>query len=184
MKPATSALHEWAKVLFTNREFRTSQSIHLNNDNCGSTHYNMYVFKNTTVPDYNYHRDDHVVTIILNNTGTNKINVGLRIASPTVLQKIETEPEKHYGNLKLKDVIAFMKMYNSNYAPNRKRTYSMMGIYYVNPNDLGGCDAAKEWMERNPKLYNEYKAMVEGCFGFLDKREAQNKRMKAKDSDF
>mgnify|MGYP003305336121 CR=1 FL=1 len=76
-------------------------------------------------------------------------------------------------------------MYTENFESQYGRGKdSCYGIYYAEPFNDGLMKTIKEFIARNSKAYNEYKNMVKTCFEFLDKREAMNIRLKAKDSDF
>jgi len=186
MKPVTSALHNWMSALMVNKYFKTADFRHLP-DGVGSTHYNQYLIWRTQVPEHRSHCMNYkdVLKISLSNSDSNHIYVNVIIEQPDVIFTTGSDNEKCYTNLKLKDVIDFMKMYTENFETQYGRGKdSCYGLYYAEPFNDGLMKTIKEFIARNSKAYNEYKNMVKTCFEFLDKREAMNIRLKAKDSDF
>lgn len=186
MKPVTSALHNWMSALMVNKYFKQADFRHLP-DGAGSTHYNQYLIWRTQVPEHRSHYMNYkdVLKICLSNSDSNHIYVSVMIEQPDVIFSTGCENEKCYTHLKLKDVIDFMKMYTENFESQYGRGQNTCyGIYYAEPFNDGLMKTIKEFIARNSKAYNEYMNMVKTCFEFLDKREAMNIRLKAKDSDF
>ena len=185
MKPVTSALHNWMSALMVNKYFKWAKFCHLG-PGVGSYHYNQYHIWRTQVPEHRSHCMNYkdVLKISLSNSDSNHIYVTVIIEQPDAIFTTGNDNEKCYTNLKLKDVIDFMKMYTENFESQYGRGKdSCYGLYYAEPND-GLLKTIKEFIARNSKAYNEYRNMVKTCFEFLDKREAMNIRMKAKESDF
>lgn len=171
-------------ALMVNKYFKKAEFRHLP-DGAGSTHYNQYLIWRTQVPE---HRNKYlgyksVLKISLSNSYSNHIYVTVIIEQPDAIFTTDGENEKCYTNLKLKDVIEFMKMYTEVFESQWGRGgATCYGLYYAEANHLP--KTIKDFIQRNQKAYTEYKNMVKTCYDFLDKREAMNKRMKAKDSDF
>lgn len=185
MKPVTSALHNWMSALMVNKYFKQADFRHLP-DGAGSDHYNRYLIWRTQVPEHRSHYMNYkdVLKICLSNSYSNHIYVNVIIEQPDAIFTTGEDNEKCYTNLKLKDVIDFMKMYTENFESQLGRgSATCYGLYFAEAND-GLLKTIKDFIMRNQKAYTEYKNMVKTCFEFLDKREAMNKRMKSKESDF
>lgn len=186
MKPVTSALHNWMSALMVNKYFKWAKFCHLG-PGVGSYHYNQYHIWRTQVPEHRSHCMNYkdVLKISLSNSDSNHIYVSVIIEQPDVIFTTGNDNEKCYTNLKLKDVIDFMKMYTENFESQYGRGKdSCYWLYYAEPFYDGLMKTIEEFKARNSKAYNEYRNMVKTCFEFLDKREAMNIRMKAKESDF
>ena len=178
MKPVTSALHNWMSALFVHPLFRGATFVHTP-DGVGSTHYNVYSIAMTTVPDHRHKGQKSALRIVFYNTNSNHIEVRLEIEQPDAVFQTGEDNVDYYTNLKLKDIIEFMKMYKMNFESKWITDRNPFAIYFADfqPN-------VKEYIKRNQAKYDNYRNMVRGCFDFLNKREKLNKRLKEKDSDF
>ena len=186
MKPVTSALHNWMSALMVNKYFQWATFRHLG-PGAGSIHYNQYQIWRTQVPEHRSHCMNYkeILKISLSNSYSNHIYVSVIIEQPDVIYQIDGENRKEYTNLKLKDIIDFMKMYTENFESQMGRGASTCyGLYFAKPFEDGLMKTIKEFIARNTKAYNEYKNMVNTCFEFLDKREAMNIRIAATNKDF
>ena len=181
MKPVTSALHNWMSTLFVHPLFRGASFFHLP-DGVGSTHYNMYTIGMTTVPDHINNRLNNLLTIQCSNTVSNHIYVQVEIEQPDVIFQTGEEHRNFYTNLKLKDIIEFVKMYKTNFESKWTSERNPFAIYFAQPQ--GSISQEKEFIKRNQAAFEDYQNLVRTCFDFLDKREKMNIRLKAKDSDF
>lgn len=178
MKPVTSALHNWMSALFVHPLFRGATFLHTP-DGVGSTHYNVYSISMTTVPDHRYNRQKSALRLIFYNTNSNHIEVRLEIEQPDAVFQTGEDNVDYYKNLKLKDIIEFVKMYKMNFESKWWSDRNPFGIYFA-----GFQENEKEFIKRNQVAYDDYRNIVKTCFDFLNKREKLNKRLKEKDSDF
>ena len=178
MKPVTSALHNWMSALFVHPLFRGASFFHTP-DGVGSTHYNVYSIGMTTVPDHRNKNQKNLLRIILYNTNSNHIEVRLEIAQPDAVFQTGHDTVDYYANLKLKDIIEFVKMYKMNFESKWCSDRNPFAIYFANFQEN-----EKEFIKQNQAAYDDYRNIVKTCFDFLNKREKLNIRLKAKDSDF
>ena len=178
MKPVTSALHNWMSALFVHPLFRGVSFFHCP-DGVGSTHYNMYIIGMTSVPDHRFKGQKNILKIGCYNTNSNHIEVRVEIEQPDAIFQTGEDNVEYYTNLKLKDIIEFVKMYKTNFESSWKRMMNPFVIYFVKPQE-----EVKDYISRNEADYLNYKNMVKTCFDFLNKREQLNIRMKSKESDF
>ena len=133
----------------------------------------------TSVPDHRNKRQKNVLRIIFYNTNSNHIEVRLEIEQPdAVFQTVEDNVD-YYKNLKLKDIIEFVKMYKMNFESKWVTDRNPFAIYFADFQEN-----EKKFIIQNQAKYDYYKNMVSTCFDFLNKREKLNIRLKAKDSDF
>lgn len=178
MKPVTSALHNWMSALFVHPLFRGASFFHTP-DGVGSTHYNVYSIGMTSVPDHRNKQLKNLLRIIFYNTNSNHIEVRLEIAQPDAVFQTGEDNVDYYTNLKLKDIIEFVKMYKTNFESKWSSDRNPFAIYFAQFQEN-----EKEFIKRNPAAYDDYRNIVRTCFDFLDKREKLNKRLKEKDKDF
>ena len=178
MKPVTSALHNWMSALFVHPLFRGATFFHTP-DGVGSTHYNVYSIGMTTVPDHRNKNTKNLLRIIIYNTNSNHIEVRLEISQPDAIFQTGHDVVDFYANLKLKDIIEFVKMYKMNFESKWCSDRNPFAIYFANFQEN-----EKEFIKRNQAAYDDYRNIVMTCFDFLNKREKMNIRLKAKDSDF
>jgi hypothetical protein len=178
MKPVTSALHNWMSALFVHPLFRGVSFFHIP-DGVGSCHYNRYSIGMTSVPDHINNRLKNLLTIQCYNTKSNHIEVRVEIEQPDAIFQTGEDNVGYYTNLKLKDIIEFVKMYKTNFESSWTRMMNPFVIYFVKPQE-----EVKDYISRNEADYLNYKNMVKTCFDFLNKREQLNIRMKSKESDF
>lgn len=178
MKPVTSALHNWMSALFVHPLFRGASFFHTP-DGVGSTHYNVYSIGMTSVPDHRNNRLKNLLRIIFYNTNSNHIEVRLEIEQPDAVFQTGEDNVDYYTNLKLKDIIEFVKMYKTNFESKWASDRNPFAIYFAQFQEN-----EKEFIKRNQAAYDDYQNIVRTCFDFLNKREKLNKRLKEKDSDF
>lgn len=178
MKPVTFSLHNWMSALFVNPLFRGATFVHIP-DGVGSSHYNMYNIGMTRVPDHRNRRQKNVLRIGCYNTKSNHIEVRIEIEQPDAIFQTGEDNVAHYTNLKLKDIIEFVKMYKTNFESKWTSMMNPFVIYFVKPQE-----DVKDYILRNESDYVNYRNMVKTCFDFLNKREKLNIRLKAKESDF
>ena len=178
MKPVTSALHNWMSALFVHPLFRGASFFHTP-DGVGSTHYNVYSIGMTSVPDHRNKQLKNLLRIIFYNTNSNHIEVRLEIEQPDAVFQTGEDNVDYYTNLKLKDIIEFVKMYKMNFESKWVSERNPFAIYFAQFQEN-----EKEFIKRNQAAYDDYRNIVRTCFDFLDKREKLNKRLKEKDKDF
>ena len=181
MKPVTSALHNWMSALFVHPLFRGAEFFHVP-DGVGSCHYNRYSIGMTTVPDHINNRLKNLLMIECYNTDSNNIEVRVEIEQPDAIFQTGSDHRNYYTNLKLKDIIEFVKMYKMNFETKWASDRNPFAIYFAQPQ--GSSSLEKEYIKRNQAAYDDYQNIVRTCFDFLNKREQLNIRMKAKESDF
>jgi hypothetical protein len=181
MKPVTSALHNWMSALFVHPLFRGASFFHVP-DGVGSTHYNSYSIGMTSVPDHINNRLKNLLTIQCYNTKSNHIEVRVEIEQPDAIFQTGEENINYYTNLKLKDIIEFVKMYKTNFESKWGSNRNPFAIYYAQPQ--GSSSQEKEYIKRYQAAIDDYQNIVRTCFDFLDKREKMNIRLKAKERDF
>ena len=181
MKPVTSALHNWMSYLFVHPLFRGASFFHLP-DGVGSTHYNAYSIGLTSVPDHRHNRQKNLLRIICQNTDSNRIEVRVEIEQPDVIFQTGAENVNYYINLKLRDIIEFVKMYKTNFESKWGSDRNPFAIYYAQPQV--SIPQEKEYIKRYQAAFDDYKNIVRTCFDFLNKREKLNTRLKAKERDF
>ena len=181
MKPVTSALHNWMSALFVHPLFRGDSFFHIP-DGVGSTHYNMYSIGITQVPDFRHNGQKYLLRIGCYNTKSNHIEVRVEIEQPDAIFQTGGENINYYTNLKLKDIVEFVKMYKTNFDSKWGWAGNPFAIYFAQPQE--SISQEKEIIKRYQAAIDDYKNIVRTCFDFLDKREKMNKRLKAKERDF
>ncbi len=181
MKPVTSALHNWMSALFVHPLFRGVSFFHCP-DGVGSTHYNMYIIGMTSVPDHRFKGQKNILKIGCYNTNSNHIEVRVEIEQPDAIFQTGEDNVEYYTNLKLKDIIEFVKMYKTNFESKWASDRNPFAIYFAQPQ--GSSSLEKEYIKRNQAAFEDYQNIVRTCFDFLDKREKMNKRLKEKEKDF
>ena len=184
MKPVTSALHDWMKTLFLHPAFKNTTFVHCDNSNL---YFHNFTIHKTLVPDWKSGGCKNVLQITLYNTYSKYVNVSVCFETPDILSGVYILENMNFENLKLKDIIAFMEMYNKNYNSKHGWGSDPYGSYYVNPQnyrDRGVKNITEEYMTKNPEEVGYVMNMINTCFDFLKKRETLNIRIKAKESDF
>ena len=185
MKPATDALLNWIKVLMTNDEFTYCDLWHHHvkpgtKVPAASMPHEFRITK-MNVPNWNYqNRQDPMLWLHFTTDG-NKISLDVWIKRPEVLRAQGDDYRKKYKDLKLKDVIDFMAVYNNCIDQQRSQN---LEIYYINPYQENNRITTKDFVNHNPKMVENHKIFVDTLMNFLDKREKQNQELKKIKSDF
>ena len=139
--------------------------------------------KKMNVPDWNYeNRQEPMLGINFTPSG-NKISVYVWIKRPEVLRALGDDYRKEYTELKLKDVIDFMTVFNSciEKQPQYKQN---LEIYYINPYEKDNRITTKNFIKQYPQMVEKHKICVDSLLDFLDKREKQNQELKKFKGDF
>lgn len=185
MKPVTDALKNWIKVLMTNDEFTYSEFRHFHfkpgTKVPAACMPHEFRIAKMDVPDWNYQNRQNPVLLFNLTTDGNKICVRVCIKRPEVLRALGEDYRKEYKDLKLKDVIDFMEIFNNCIEQQRKQN---LEIYYINPYEEDNRITTKDFIKHNPKMVENHKIFIDTLLNFLDKREKQNITVKAIKNDF
>lgn len=181
MKPAANAVKNWAKELFTNKEFSYSIFSPVNSKYCPT----YYQIEKDNIPNFNNERlQKYALHINITTSGT-LVSTKISFEYPDIYCHIKYKEKlfdkwKEYTHLKCKDLIEFMKLYNK-YATRNENTF--LRIHYINPkfHDNFNYD---EYMKENKQYLDRFIDTVETLFSFLDKREKQNLTLKEIKKDF
>jgi len=183
MKPATDALFNWMKVLYTHDVFAFCEFWHHhfkpNTKVPAASLPHEFRITKTNVPNWNYENQQLPVFSLNFTTDGAKISVYLYIKRPDVLRELGDDYHKNYTSLKLKDVIDFMEVYN-NVIEQQKN----LDIYYINPYQKNNRIYTKDFIKYQPDMVEKHKKFVDTLFSFLDKREKQNMAVKEIKKDF
>ena len=185
MKPATDALLNWMKVLYTHDVFAYCEFWHHHfkpgTKVPAASMPHQFRISKMNVPDWNYqNRQDPVLWFNFTPNG-NEISVYVWIKRPEVLGALGDDYRKEYTGLKLKDVIDFMAMFNNCIEQQRKQN---LEIYYINPYEENNRITTKDFIKHNPKMVENHKIFVDSLLDFLNKREKQNQELKKIKGDF
>lgn len=185
MKPATDALLNWMKVLYTHDEFAYCEFWHHHfkpgTKVPAASMPHQFRISKWNVPNWNYENQQDPVMWLSFSTDRNEISVYLYIKRPYVLGALGDDYRKEYTGLKLKDVIDFMAVFNNCIEQHRKEN---LEIYYINPYEKDNRITTKAFINQYPKMFENHKNFVDGLFDFLDKREKQNQELKKIKGDF
>lgn len=185
MKPATDALLNWMKVLYTHDEFAYCDFWHHHvkpgTKWPAASMPHQFRIAQINVPDWNYENRQEPVMWLNFTTEGNKISVYLWIKRPEVIRALGDDYHKEYTNLKLKDVIDFMVVFKNCMEQQRKQNFE---IYYINPYEKDNRISTKDFIKHNPKMIENHKIFVDTLLDFLDKREKQNQELKKIKGDF
>ena len=185
MKPATDALLNWMKVLYTHDVFAYCDFWHHHikpgtKVPAASTPHQFRIAK-MEVPNWNYeNRYDPMLWLSFTTNG-HYIRVYVFIKRPEVLRGLGDDYRKEYRDLKLKDVIDFMDVFNNCIEQQRKQN---LEIYYINPYEEDNRITTKDFINHNPKMIENHKIFVDSLLDFLNKREKQNQELKKIKNDF
>lgn len=185
MKPATDALLNWMKVLMTNDEFTYCEFRHFHfkpgTKVPAANMPHQFRIAKMDVPDWNYqNRQDPLLLLNLTTDG-NKVSFNVWIKRPEVLRALGADYRKDYKDLKLKDVIDFMDVFNNCIEQQRKQN---LEIYYINPYEEDNRITTKNFINQYPQMVENHKIFVDSLLDFLDKREKQNQELKKIKGDF
>lgn len=185
MKPVTDALLNWMKVLYTHDEFAYCDFWHHhvkpNTKVPAACMPHEFRITKINVPNWNY-ENQHLPVFALNfTTDRNKICVRVCIKRPEVLRALGDDYHKEYTNLKLKDVIDFMEIFNNCIEQQRKQN---LEIYYINPYQENTRISTKYFVQSEPIMVEIHKNFINNLMSFLDKREKQNLAVKEIKKDF
>lgn len=183
MKPATDALFNWMKVLYTHDVFAYCDFWHHhvkpNTKFPAASLPHEFRITKINVPNWNYENQYLPVFSLNLTTDRNEISVHLCIKRPDVLRELGGDYNKNYTSLKLKDLIDFMEVFN-NVIEQRKN----LEIYYINPYKKDNRIYTKDFIKYQPDMVEKHKKFVNALFAFLDKREKQNMAVKEIKKDF
>lgn len=185
MKPVTDALLNWMKVLFIHDELAY----------CDFWHHHVkpntkvpaacvgHEFRITTmdIPNWNYENQQHPVLVLNFTPYRNKICIYVWIKRPEILRELGDDYRKNYTDLKLKDVIDFMEVFNNCIEQQKEQN---LEIYYINPYQEDNKISTKDFIKQQPKMIENHKIFIDTLFGFLNKREKQNLAVKEIKKDF
>lgn len=185
MKPATDALLNWMKVLYTHDEFVYCEFWHHHvkpgTKVPAASMPHQFRISKMNVPDWNYeNRQDPVLWFNFTPNG-NEVSVYVWIKRPEILGALGDDYRKEYKDLKLKDLIDFMAVFNNCIEQQRKQN---LEIYYINPYQKDNRITTKDFIKHNPKMVENHKIFVDTLFDFLNKREKQNQELKKIKGDF
>lgn len=185
MKPATDALKNWIKVLMTNDEFTYSEFRHFHvkpgTKVHGASLPHEFRIAKMDVPNWNYQNRQNPVLLLNLTTDGNKVRVYVWIKRPEVLRALGDDYRKEYTDLKLKDVIDFMAVFNNCIEQQRKQN---LEIYYINPYEEDNRISTKDFLKHNTKMVENHYTFVNSLLDFLNKREKQNQELKKIKGDF
>ena len=186
MKPATDALLNWMKVLYTHEAFTFCEFRHHyikpgTKVHAASMPHEFRISK-MDVPNWNYENRQHPVILLNFTTSGNYISVYVWIKRPEVLRAQGDDYRKEFTNLKLKDVIDFMGVFNNSIELQQRQ--QNLEIYFINPYDEDNRITTKDFINHNPKMVENHKIFVDSLLNFLDKREKQNQELKKIKGDF
>jgi hypothetical protein len=185
MKPATDALLNWMKVLYTHDEFTYCDFWHHHvkprTKVPAASMPQQFRIAQFNVPNWNYENMQDPVMWLNFTTEGNKISVYVWIKRPEVLRALGDDYRKEYTNLKLKDVIDFMAVFKNCMEQQRNQNF---GIYYINPYQKDNRISTKDFVKHNPQMVDNHKIFVDTLLDFLTKREKQNQELKKIKGDF
>lgn len=185
MKPATDALLNWMKVLYTHDEFAFCEFWHHHikpgTKVPAAKMPHLFRISKMNVPNWNYENRQEPVMWLSFSTDRNEISVYLWIKRPYVLGELGDDYRKEYTELKLKDIIDFMAVFNNCVETQMKQN---LEIYYINPYQEDNRITTKAFINQYPQMYENHKNFVNSLIGFLDKRTKQNQELKKIKGDF
>ena len=183
MKPVTDALLNWMKILYTHDVFAYCEFWHHhvkpNTKVPAASLPHEFRITKTNVPNWNYENQHLPVFSLYFVPDGAKISVRVFIKRPDVLRALGDDYKKEYTSLKLKDVIDFMEVYNTNIEQHQN-----LEIYYINPYKKDNRINTKDFIKYQPDMVEKHKKFVDALFAFLDKREKQNMAVKEIKKDF
>lgn len=187
MKPATDALLNWMKVLYTHDVFAYCDFWHHHvkprTKVPAASMPHQFRISKMDVPDWYYeNRLEPVLWLNFTPSG-NKISVYVWIKRPEVLRELGDDYRKEYTELKLKDVIDFMAVFN-NCIEKQPQYIQNLEIYYINPYKKDNRITTKKFIKQYPQMVENHKIFVDSLLDFLDIREKQNQELKKIKGDF